>query len=119
MQGEMTKMRLFLSLCLTSICVFATWADEIHRHNDTTEKLGTVAFPISCSPQEQKLIERGIALLHSFWFDESQKQFEEAVRKEPTCVMAYWAEAIGLYRPLVYRPTDSDMKQGWTLLQKA
>jgi tetratricopeptide (TPR) repeat protein len=64
-------------------------------------------------------VERGIALLHSFWFTESQKQFEEAVQKEPACAMAYWAKAIGLYRPLVYRPTDSDMKQGWALVQKA
>jgi tetratricopeptide (TPR) repeat protein len=94
-------------------------ADETHQHGDAKEKLGTVSFPISCSPQEQKLVERGIALLHSFWFTESQKQFEEAVQKEPACAMAYWAEAIGLYRPLVYRPTDSDMKQGWALLQKA
>jgi len=93
-------------------------ADEGHHHNDVKEKLGTVSFPISCAAEEQKTIERGIALMHSFWFDEAQKQFEEAVQKDPQCAMADWAEAIGLYRPLAYRPSDSDMKQGWTLVQK-
>ena len=33
--------------------------------------------------------------------------------------MAYWAEAIGLDRPLEYRPSDADMKRGWELIQKA
>jgi tetratricopeptide (TPR) repeat protein len=113
------KHRLPLSwLFLGIICGCSLWADEGHHH-DANEKLGTVSFAISCSAEEQKSVERGIALLHSFLFDGSQEQFEEAVAKEPDCAMAYWAEAIGLYRPLAYRPSDSDMKQGWTLVQKA
>lgn len=56
---------------------------------------------------------------HSFLFDEAEKQFHEAAEKDPACPMAYWAEALGLYRPLAYRPTDSDMKQGWEWVQKA
>jgi tetratricopeptide (TPR) repeat protein len=95
------------------------WAEETHHHADAGEKLGTVSFPISCSPAEQQLIERGLALQHSFWFEEAQKQYEEAAQKDPQCAMAYWAEAIGLYRPLAYRPSDSTMKQGWTVIQKA
>jgi tetratricopeptide (TPR) repeat protein len=104
-------------LSLALACGIGLRADESHDHADG-EKLGMVSFPISCTSQEQELVERGIALLHSFWFDEAQKQFEEAVQKDPQCAMAYWAEAIGLYRPLAYRPSDSAMKQGWTLIQK-
>jgi tetratricopeptide (TPR) repeat protein len=33
--------------------------------------------------------------------------------------MAYWAEAIGLYRPLAYLPTADDMKRGWELIEKS
>jgi hypothetical protein len=65
------------------------WADEGHHHADGKEKLGTVSFPISCAPQEQESVERGIALLHSFWFDEAQKQFLQAVQQDPQCAMAY------------------------------
>jgi len=115
----MKKCLLFVGIALALAWGSGLWADETHHHADAAEKLGTVSFPISCSPQEQQLIERGIALLHSFWFDEAQKQFEGAVHNDSACAMAYWAEAIGLYRPLAYRPSDSAMEQGWTLIQKA
>jgi tetratricopeptide (TPR) repeat protein len=113
------KQLLSVALCLTLFCVSGLSADQGHHPADAKQKLGTVSFPISCAPQEQKSVERGIALLHSFWFDEVQKQFEDVVQKDPLCAMAYWAEAIGLYRPLAYRPSDSDMEQGWRLVQKA
>jgi tetratricopeptide (TPR) repeat protein len=115
----MKERLLWLSLSLALICGSGLWANEAHNHADAKEKLGTVSFPISCAPDEQQSVERGIALLHSFWFDEAQKQFDEAAQKDPLCAMAYWAQAIGHYRPLAYRPTDSDMKQGWTLVRKA
>src|SRR5258708_625912 len=115
--GRMKKQLLAVGLCLASACG-GLLADEAHHHADDKEKLGTVSFPVSCSPQEQASAERGLALLHSFWFDEAQKQFEESAQKEPQCAMAYWAEAIGLYRPLAYRPSDSDMRAGWALIQK-
>jgi tetratricopeptide (TPR) repeat protein len=115
----MKKRLLSVGITLALTCARSLVADGGHHHGDAAEKLGTVSFPISCAPQEEKSVERGIALLHSFWFDEAQKQFEEAVQKDPQCAMVYWAEAIGLYRPLAYRPLDSDMEQGWTLIQKA
>jgi tetratricopeptide (TPR) repeat protein len=116
---RMNKWLLSLGLSLALAYGNSLRADEDHHNTDAKEKLGTVSFPISCTPQEEKSIERGIALLHSFWFDEAQKQFEDAVQKDPQCAMAYWAEAAGLYRPLAYRSSDSDMKQGWTRVQKA
>jgi tetratricopeptide (TPR) repeat protein len=115
----MKKLFLGLSLILALALGRGLWADEAHQHADEKEKLGTVSFPISCASDEQQSVERGIALLHSFWFDEAQRQFDEAVQKDPQCAMAYWGQAIGLYRPLAYRPTDSDIKQGGTLLRKA
>ena len=33
--------------------------------------------------------------------------------------MAYWAEAMALYRPLAYLPSADDMKRGWELIQRA
>jgi tetratricopeptide (TPR) repeat protein len=116
---KMKKRLLSVGLSLALAGGSGLWADQGHHHEEVKEKLGTVSFPISCAPEEQKSIERGIALLHSFWFDEAQKQFEEAVQNDPQCAMADWAEAIGLYRPLVYRPSSSDMKQGWSLVHKA
>jgi len=116
---KMKECLLSVGIAFALTCGSGLWADEAHHHADAKERLGTVSFPISCSPAEQPLIERGLALQHSFWFEEAQKQYEEAAQKDPQCAMAYWAEAIGLYRPLAYRPSDSTMKQGWTVIQKA
>jgi len=115
----MKKCLLSVGITLALAWGIGLWADEAHSHVEAGEKLGMVSFPISCSPREQHSVERGIALLHSFWFDEAQKQFAEALQKDPTCAMTYWAEAMGLYRPLAYRPSDSDMQEGWALIQKA
>jgi hypothetical protein len=97
----------------------ALLADEVHHHLDPDQKVGTLSFPISCSKAAQGKVEQGLALLHSFLFDDAEEQFKAAAKEDSTCAMAYWAEAIGLYRPLVYLPTDSDMKQGWELISKA
>jgi len=92
-------------------------ADDLHQHGDAD--VGKVAFPISCSAATQQAIERGLALQHSFWFDPAEKEFADAAVKDPGCAMAYWAEAMGLYRPLAYRPSPDDMKRGSELIQKA
>jgi tetratricopeptide (TPR) repeat protein len=94
-------------------------ADQIHNHSDLSQKVGKVSFPISCSKTAQDKVEHGIALMHSFLFDDAEDQFKEATTEDSTCAMAYWAEAMGLYRPLAYMPTDADMKRGWELIQKA
>jgi hypothetical protein len=41
-----------------------------HHHHE--EQLGTVKFPTSCPAAVQKDFERGIALLHSFWYEEAR-----------------------------------------------
>ena len=71
-------MKRALSL-LALLCFFAmpSLADEGHHHEDlSAAQLGTVNFPVSCAAAVQKPFERGVALLHSFWYEEAEKQFE-------------------------------------------
>jgi len=42
--------------------------------------------------------ERGVALMHSFWYDEAEKQFKGLKKKDPGCAMIYWGEAVSLLR---------------------
>ena len=35
-----------------------------------------VSFPIAYVPPTRKPFERGVALMHSFWYDEAEKQFK-------------------------------------------
>jgi len=80
-----------LLLCLVLLlCAYRLLADDGDQHFDVSEKLGRVSFPISCAPETQKPFERGVALMHSFWYDESEKQFQALEHEDPSCAMAYW-----------------------------
>ena len=56
-----------------------TCAGLAAAHEDNPEKLGKVSFASTCSAAAQLQFERGVALLHSFWFPEALK----AVRRRP------------------------------------
>ena len=97
------------------------WAaqSESHHHTEPTEKLGTVSFPVSCAASSQAPFERGVALLHSFWYDAAEKQFKEIADKDPACAMAYWGEAMSFYHQLWDRPDKEYLRRGWELVHKA
>jgi len=110
--------------CLLLACLAVSAAgvvgDEHHGQYDPNAKLGTVFFPVpSCSANVQKPFERGVALLHSFWYEEADKQFKEVSQLDPHCAMAYWGQAMSLYHELWSLPSAEDMKQGAGLIAKA
>lgn len=91
-------------------------ADDEHGHDHhealTAEQLGTVHFPVSCSPQMQKRFERGVALLHSFWYEEAEKEFQQIAAEEPTCAMAHWGIAMSLWHQLWNQPDEKVIQRG-------
>src|SRR2546427_9696270 len=104
-----------LVLALYSPC-FAQ--SEAHRH-DVGEKLGSVSFPTSCVQATHAQFEHGVALLHSFEYEQASKQFQEIEKKDPHCAMAYWGQAMSLYHQLWERPSKDNLKLGGELLVKA
>src|ERR1044072_3205203 len=63
-------------------------------------KLGKVDFPTSGSRQAQVHFIRGLAALHSFWFEEALDEFRESTKAEPEFMMGYWGEAMAHNHPL-------------------
>ena len=57
------------------------------------EHVGKVDFANSCSAAVQETFQRGVALLHSFWFDESEKAFRAVLARDPACAIATWGIA--------------------------
>jgi tetratricopeptide (TPR) repeat protein len=55
--------------------------------------LGQVQFPNSCRKVVQKDLQRGIAMLHSFWYSEGIATFRSVLEKDPDCVPAAWGAA--------------------------
>ena len=112
------KFPALLFLVALLACSLSVAADDDHHHFDPAEKLGTVSFPTSCAPAVQKSFERGVALLHSFAYEEADMQFQEIEQQDPRCAMAYWGEAMTLYHALWNRVSQDDLKRGWELLKK-
>jgi tetratricopeptide (TPR) repeat protein len=104
---------LLFSLVLT----FPMFADDDnkdhHHHEDLTEtQLGTVHFPISCAEAVQKPFARGVALLHSFWYEEAEKEFLDIAKDDPNCAMAHWGVAMSLWHQLWNQPDAKVIARG-------
>src|SRR5580692_3975832 len=84
-----------------------------------SERLGTVSFPVSCAAISQTLFNRGVALLHDFWYEEAQNQFDRLAKSDPECAMAHWGIAMSIFREIWDRPDASGMQLGWAEMQKA
>jgi tetratricopeptide (TPR) repeat protein len=70
-------------------------------------QLGSVDFPTSGSVKAQEHFLRGVAALHSFWFEEALDEFRESTKIEPGFLMGYWGEAMALNHPL-WSEQDTD-----------
>jgi tetratricopeptide (TPR) repeat protein len=84
----------FLPLLLLSVMAFAQ-----HDH-PVPEKLGSVDFSVSCTPIAQTRFTRGVALLHSFAYEESAREFESVLGEDSHCAMAHWGIAMSYYHQL-------------------
>ena len=65
-----------------------------------TNELGKVEFPTSGSEKAQAHFLRGLAALHSFWYEEALEAFRESTKVEPDFMMGYWGEAMAHNHPL-------------------
>jgi tetratricopeptide (TPR) repeat protein len=90
-----------------------------HHHDAQGEKLGSVSFPVSCEPGSKVPMERGIALLHSFGYEEAEEQFTELTKSDPKCAMAHWGVAMSEFHELWGRPDKAAMDKGWSEIQAA
>jgi tetratricopeptide (TPR) repeat protein len=56
--------------------------------------VGNVHLQITASAEAQAWFDQGLNLLHDFWYYESARAFEQAIRTDAQCAMCYW----GLYK---------------------
>src|SRR5438067_876627 len=109
-----------LTALLALLPVVATAHDEgAKTAGRPPEKLGTVHFPTSCDAAVQPLFERGVALLHSFWFPEGLKTFNEVLKRDPSCTIAYWGIAVNrLLNPFGGAASEATLLQGQEAIEK-
>ncbi len=92
MNKPFSKMRLAVALAAVALAAGPAAAQ--------TSDLGTIQFPNSGSPEAQGQFVRGVAALHSFWYDEAAEAFQLAQKADPDFAMAYWGEAMTYNHPL-------------------
>lgn len=80
--------------------------------------LGKVRFAVSCKGA-QKEFSRAVAIMHSFWYAEAEKAFQEIAQREPDCAMAHWGIAMANYHPLWAPPTADELARGRAAAEKA
>src|SRR5579884_28149 len=117
----MKRYSLFLFVIL--IALLSTSIAEAQKKGKKTaaspEIIGQAAFPISCKKTVQKTFDRGIALLHSFWYQEAERSFTSVIQTDPNCAMGYWGIAMTHYHPLWEPPGPADLRRGWTFAVRA
>src|SRR6201988_2201758 len=64
--------------------------------NDVDQQLGSVNFKTSCNEVAQRRFDRAMRYQHSYWYLNAKELFEETLKDDPTCAMAYWGIALTL-----------------------
>ena len=79
--------------CVTMLALTVTAAGaQDHKH--PSPSVGSVRFPVSCTPAAQERMHTAVAMLHSFWFPEARRAFESVAAADPGCGMAKWGIAL-------------------------
>ncbi len=82
-------------------------------------KVGAVHFPTTCDPALHGEFERGLALLHSFFYEEARRVFNAVAEKDPQCAMAHWGVAMTYYHPIWTPPDSSELAAGRAAVERA
>ncbi|NKB32666.1 MAG: tetratricopeptide repeat protein [Pseudomonadales bacterium] len=64
------------------------------------DNVGSIDFPTSVTGEAQQHFLRGVAILHSFGWEQAQEQFQAAQEIEPDFALAYWGESLAYNHPL-------------------
>ena len=97
---------------------FSAQEMDMHMHGGAA-KVGSVVFPVSCSPVSRRQFGVAMAMLHSFWYEESGSAFAAIVKNDPRCALAYWGQAMSIYHPLWEQPSAQTLADGRAALFRA
>ena len=101
------KSFLIVGAILATVAVPHAQERHTHRPGDHSAPLGTVAFANSGAAAAQAPFLRGLALLHSFEYDEAAEAFRAAQAADTGFAMAFWGEAV-TYSHLLWGEDDPD-----------
>ncbi len=84
------------AVTIASVATLGCFAPPAIAQQDTDQRFGTVHFATSCNEVAQRRFDRAMRYQHSFWYAASKDIYEETLKADPTCAIAYWGIALGL-----------------------
>jgi tetratricopeptide (TPR) repeat protein len=117
MMTKESNMSLTRLLFAAGVATAALASSAVAQQDD---KLGKVNFATSCDPKVQAEFDRGVAMLHSYWFLIARRTFEGVLQQDPTCAIGHWGVAMDyLGNTLATTPTREEAQRAWDALEKA
>jgi len=115
------RLRIFaVAVFASALATVPVGAQEEHHHtHGDGDQFGAVNFPASCRADALPAFTRAVAQLHSFGYGESRLSFQEVLRADPDCAMAYWGIAMTYYHPVWAPPGGEDLAAGRAAAAKA
>src|SRR3984957_18954948 len=112
-------MREFLLVTtLVAVTALGPCAPAMAQEN-ADQKLGTVHFATSCNETAQRRFDRAMRYQHSFWYAESKEIYQEALKADPECAIAYWGIALSLLNNPHGPVPAPNLPLGLTAIEKA
>jgi Tfp pilus assembly protein PilF len=102
---------LVLRISALTVALLSTVGIGGQATNPAQSHLGRVDFPTSCSAEAQPLLDKALALLHSFQYMEARQTFEQAQAADSKCAMAHWGKAMSLYEQLWMFPMRNSFRK--------
>jgi hypothetical protein len=83
-------------LCCSLLMPGLAWAQHEQHAGGAPDQIGAahVKFETSCAAPVRDDFNKGVALLHSFWFPEAIAAFNDILKRDPSCAMAHWGIAL-------------------------
>jgi tetratricopeptide (TPR) repeat protein len=105
---------------MIAVAAAAISAAPTARAQDAAEEqFGKVHFSTSCNDQAQRRFDRAMRYQHSFWYRPAREIFEEALKADPECAIAYWGIALTLLLNPHIPPPKDNLALGLSSLEKA
>ena len=106
-------------LAAALVAALATGIAQSAAAQDAAEqRLGAVHFETSCNETAQRRFDRGMRYQHSFWYRASKDIFEDALKADPDCAIAYWGIATSLLLNPFGVPPAANLAEGLAAIQK-
>lgn len=119
--------RIVSALAVVMVPITAPIAAQDHDHGamgaesgKPPEQLGKVHFATSCAPAVAAKFDRAVALLHSFWFPVAIDGFNDVLKGDPSCAIAYWGIALSQWgNPFgANNRSPQTLQDGWASVEK-